>query len=152
MAKTNQFANIVSYRKRKKDDTVEEDVQGRTIWALGYVIFQNYLSKKLRENALKLFQSSIFLLNKKIKAPRAMAFTIVGLYFYLKIFPKNKKLIIIFKNFADQLLELYKNNSSSDWHWFEGYLTYSNSRLPEALFYAYDLLKDKNYLKILGVT
>jgi hypothetical protein len=145
--KNGTFANIVSYNKRKKDNTVEEDVQGRALWALGYILSQDYLPEKLRDKALKLFHSSIFLL-RKIKAPRSMAFAIMGLYFYLKTFPKNAKLRRIFQAFSDQLVEFYKTNACSDWHWFEEFLTYSNSRLSEALFCAYDLLKNKNYLKI----
>ena len=43
---------------------------------------------------------------------------------------------------------LYKECSSDEWHWFEEYLTYSNSRLPEALFYAYLATKDEKYLGI----
>lgn len=145
--KNGTFANIVSYHKRKKDNTLGQDAQGRALWALGYILSQNYLPQKLRDETLKLFQSSISLL-PKIKAPRSMAFAMMGLYFYLKTFPKNGKLKKIFQAFADQLVESYKSNAGPDWHWFEGGLTYSNSRLAEALFYAYDLLKNKKYLKI----
>ena len=146
--KDGTFANIVSYSKKKRDNTIEEDVQGRTLWALGYVLAQNYLPKKLREKALKLFKVSVLPIYKRIKAPRSIAFAIAGLYFYLKTFPNNKKLRKVFKDFSDRLVKLYETNDCPEWHWFEGYFTYSNSRLPEALFYAYNLLKDKNYLKI----
>ena len=145
--KNGTFANLVSYNKRRRDKTVEQDAQGRALWALGYVLSQDYLPKELRNKALKLFQPAVFR-PRGIKAPRSMAFAMMGLYFYLRAFPKNKKIKKIFKSFADQLAELYKTNACSGWHWFEGQLTYSNSRLPEALFYAYDLLKNKKYLKI----
>ena len=34
---------------------------------------------------------------------------------------------------AEQLLEMYKNNSSSTWPWFEDVLSYCNAKLPHAL-------------------
>ena len=38
--------------------------------------------------------------------------------------------------------------SSSDWCWFEPYLTYSNTRLSQALFRTYAVIGDERYLKI----
>ncbi|MFH1968167.1 MAG: glycosyltransferase family 4 protein [bacterium] len=193
------FANIISYSK-KRDNSFEEDAQGRTIWALGYVLAQDYLPKDIKKEAYKLFHLSVPLLNK-IKSPRSIAFAIIGLYFYLKTIPRTSceaafpceaqrfsgenrekrgdvsaairrrvfndlqpksqaaaervvsqevynKLKKIFRIFSCRLVKLYKNNACPDWSWFEGYLTYSNSKIPEALFYAYDLLKDKSFLKI----
>lgn len=148
--KNNSFANIVSYKK-KRDNSFEQDAQGRTIWALGYVLAQDYLPKDIKKEAYELFQSSVPLLNR-IKAPRSIAFAISGLYFYLKANPNNttfnNELKKIFKTLSFSLVKLYKNNACPGWSWFEGCLTYSNSKLPEALFYAYDLLKDKKFLRI----
>ncbi len=143
--KNGSFANIISSRK-KRDNSFEEDAQGRTIWALGYALAQDYLPRDIKKEAYKLFQSSIPLLNK-IKAPRSIAFAIAGLYFYLKTIPDNK-LKKTLRMLSCRLIKLYKINAGSGWSWFEGYLTYSNSKLPEALFYAYDLLKDKSFLRI----
>ena len=145
--KNGTFANIVSYNKRRRDKTVEQDAQGRTLWALGFTLSRTYLPEELKNEAHKLFRSSLSL-TRKIVAPRSIAFALMGLYHYLKVFPKNTKVKIIFRSFADQLAGLYEDNASPDWPWFESGLTYSNSRLPEALFYAYDLLKNKKYLKI----
>ncbi|MDP2910707.1 MAG: glycosyltransferase family 4 protein [bacterium] len=144
--KDGSFVNIISYRK-EKDKTCEEDVQGRTIWALGYIASQNYLPKKIKIEALKSFKKTLPCL-KKIKAPRSIAFAMIGLYFYLKSFPQDIKLKKIFEKLADHLVELYKQNASYEWPWFENFLTYSNSKLPEALFYAYSLLRKTSYLKV----
>lgn len=144
--KNGTFANIISFKK-EKDRTTEEDVQGRTLWALGYVIAQDYLSEEIRNKALKYFNLAILNL-KKIKAPRAIAFAINGLYFYLKAFPKKNKIKKEIKKMADHLIKIYKENASYDWYWFENSMTYSNSKLPEALFYAYDLFKKEKYLNV----
>lgn len=142
--KDGSFTNIVSSSK-KRDNSFDEDAQGRTVWGLGYVISLDYLPKDIKDKARGLLKSCMPLL-KKIKAPRAKAFAIIGLYFYLKI-NSNGKLKNIFKKFSYYLLDLYKGNARADWSWFEDSLTYSNSKLPEALFYAYDLLKEKRFLK-----
>ena len=143
--KDDSFANIISFGK-KRDHSFEEDTQGRTIWTLGYLLAQDFLPKNIKKKACKLFQLSIPLLNK-IKAPRSIAFAIAGLYFYLKTIPNNK-LKKTLKILSCRLVKLYKNNACVGWSWFEEYLTYSNSKLSEALFYAYDLLKDKSFLRV----
>jgi len=143
--KNGSFANLVSSAK-KKDDSFEEDAQGRAIWALGYAASRGYLPKDIKDKACKLFKSSVSVA-KKIKAPRAAAFAIAGLYFYLKS-NSSSQLKKIFKKLSYYLLSLYKDAACQDWSWFEESLTYSNSKLSEALFYAYDLLKEKKFLRV----
>ncbi|PIR97481.1 MAG: glycosyl transferase family 1 [Candidatus Doudnabacteria bacterium CG10_big_fil_rev_8_21_14_0_10_41_10] len=139
------FANIVSIKK-KKDTTFEEDAQGRIIWALGYLTAQDYLPKNILTKAKNLFQKSLVTINA-LKAPRAIAFAMSGLYFYLKNYP-NKKLLIIFKKLADKQIKLYQESAAPQWLWFEDNLTYSNSKLSECLFFAYDITREKKYLKV----
>jgi hypothetical protein len=43
---------------------------------------------------------------------------------------------------------MYKHESSPDWQWFEGYLTYANSILPEAMLYAWLITRDNIYKNI----
>lgn len=140
------LVNIVS-SQRKRSPAYEEDVQGRTIWALGYLVTRDYLPEDIKQTALKCFKKvSPQLL--KLKAPRALAFALTGLYFYLQIFSGDKKTRKHMARLADHLAALYEKNASYHWHWFEDSLTYSNAKLPEALFLAYHLLKRKKYLKI----
>ena len=138
------FANIVSAR-HERDNTKEDDVQGRGIWALGYAASRDFLPPEITASAKLMFQKALRYL-PKMESPRAIAFAMAGLYAYLTRFP-NAKLLSAFRRLADRQLTLYKNNSTEDWRWFEDHLTYSNSKLPESLFYAYDLLKRKEYLK-----
>ncbi|MEI7943171.1 MAG: glycosyltransferase, partial [Candidatus Riflemargulisbacteria bacterium] len=49
---------------------------------------------------------------------------------------------------TDDLVDSYKNESSTDWQWFEHSLTYSNSTLPEALFFAYELTGNEKYFEV----
>ncbi len=142
---TGTFANIVSSQK-VKDGTTDEDVQGRAIWALGFTASNPHLPENLRNQARKLFtKTTTHLL--KLKSPRAIAFAMTGLYHHLRTEP-SVKLLKVFKNLADRQVAQYKEFASEDWHWFEDQLTYSNSKLAESLFYAYDLTKNPEYLTV----
>jgi hypothetical protein len=43
---------------------------------------------------------------------------------------------------------MYRKESSENWAWFEDYLTYANSVLPEAMIYAWLLTSDIEYKEI----
>jgi hypothetical protein len=81
-----------------------------------------------------------------ITASRAIASVITGLYYYNKENYSNDVVSLI-KGLADSLVELYEHHASEDWKWFEPELTYSNSKIPEALFYAYMASQNESYFK-----
>ena len=139
------FANIVSV-KRERDTTRDEDVQGRAFWALGYALSQKNLPLETYDRVSALWKKALKNL-KNIRSPRALSFTMLGLYSYLR-HHQNKALLTQFRKYADTLIALYRAHTSPEWRWFEDHLTYSNAALPESLFYAYNLLKDKEYLRV----
>ncbi|MDR1937016.1 MAG: mannosyltransferase, partial [Tannerellaceae bacterium] len=47
-----------------------------------------------------------------------------------------------------KLVSYYRQNREDNWWWFEAYLTYDNSILPESLLYAYRITKDTTYKDI----
>jgi len=122
-----------------------EDAFGRTLWSLGYVI-QKEKNLEIIEKAKNLFNKSQKFI-KKINSPRAKAFSIMGLCYYFKK-TNNEGLIPSIKELTNSLINTYKEESNEDWQWFEKNLTYANSKLPEALFLAYDVTQEKNYLEI----
>ncbi len=126
-------------------DSHSEDSFGRTIWALGYTVKKNN-NKEIIKKAKKLFEKSYEKIDDLI-SPRAKAFSLIGLCYYHKKYEKEENIVKI-KKLADSLIEFYEKESSDGWQWFEGNLTYSNSKLPEALFLAYDITNNKKYLKI----
>jgi len=139
------FANIVSYSK-KRDTTKDEDVQGRAIWALGTIAARDNIPKKIRVGAHKLFKKAIPLL-ANLSSPRAIAFSLTGLHTYLSKVQDNR-LTQIFAELSEKQIDYYKATGAKDWQWFEDNLTYSNSKLPESLYYAYDLTHKKRYLTV----
>ena len=147
--KDGTLSNIVN-KKKRPDRTKTDDVQGRGIWALGYILSQDNLPQEIIKPAKKIFKKLLRTL-KFIKAPRARAFAIIGLYYHLKRLPRrllHRSLYKTFIKFSDAQIKFYRESSTDDWHWFEDNLTYSNSKLSECLFYAYDLTKNKKYLDV----
>ena len=49
---------------------------------------------------------------------------------------------------AKKLLQLYKRNRDRSWRWFEPYLTYANSVLPEAMLIAYQVAGNSRYKQV----
>jgi glycosyltransferase involved in cell wall biosynthesis len=113
-----------------------DDSNGRAIWALGYLLsLKELLPDEIRFKAALLFERSMKHL-QGIYSTRAIAFAIKGLYYYQSTTPKEETLDLI-GTLSDRLFQMYKSESSKDWEWFEGYLTYANSVLPEAMLFAW---------------
>jgi glycosyltransferase involved in cell wall biosynthesis len=115
------------------------DSNGRALWALGYMISLGALlpDEMVREAEMLMQRGLVHASN--IHSPRAMAFIIKGLYYYNS---KNYSVrnICLLKELADRLVQMYRHESDvngGDWQWYEGYLTYANSILPEAMLCAW---------------
>ena len=138
--------NLLSYDRKLMDDTSSEDPIGRTIWACGKCLDSKLPTEK------KLLSKEIFdkafAWVSTFKAPRAKAFSIMGLFHYQRAYPQDQNALLNMKALGNQLLEYYANEHSDGWNWFEPYLTYANGRLPHALFLAYSCTKEKKYLKV----
>lgn len=127
-----------------------EDSNGRALWALGYVIsLKQILPDTIVTDAISIFQRAMLNL-KSTKSPRAMAFAIKGLFYFQKT-EKSAIFQSIVEVFANRLMELYKKESTSIWKWYESYMTYANSILPEAMLYAW-LITGKESYKEIAVT
>ncbi len=123
------------------------DSNGRAIWALGYCISKRaILPAEVVVLAETILTRAMPILNG-IHSTRAMAFIIKGLYYGHLDSPSasNTKLIT---EFADRLVQMYRHEADEKWQWFEGYLTYANSILPEALLCAWMVVGNETYRDI----
>jgi glycosyltransferase involved in cell wall biosynthesis len=112
------------------------DSNGRAIWALGYLIsMANILPKELINNAELSIQVALSKVHT-IHSTRAMAFIIKGLY-YRNLNNKSNQDIELVKQLANRLVQMFRHEADADWNWFESYLTYGNSILPEAMLCAW---------------
>jgi len=144
------FLNYVdkdlNFTDKNEEDNLD-DSNGRAIWALGYLIsLTDVLPTKIILEADKIIEKSLPGL-VKIHSPRAMAFAVKGLYYYHGTIKSPENLLIL-KTLANRLVQMYKHESNEKWEWFEGYLTYANSILPEAMLYAWLLTGETLYKDI----
>ncbi|MDH4462090.1 MAG: glycosyltransferase [Flectobacillus sp.] len=128
-------------------ETNLEDSNGRAIWALGFLIsMADILPAHLIEKAERVFNPALLGITR-ISSTRAMAFIIKGLYYagLHKSSEANQDLLIELSN---RLVQMFKHEAEVDWEWFESYLTYGNSIIPEALLCAWLNTSDFIYLEI----
>jgi len=124
-----------------------DDSNGRAIWALGYLFsIAALLPEKVISDASAIIEKSLRHM-ETVHSPRAMAFAIKGLYHY-HLSSKSDESLLLIKAFADRLVQMYEHESDKNWKWFESYLTYANSTLPEALLYIWLLTGEKIYKDI----
>jgi glycosyltransferase involved in cell wall biosynthesis len=140
-----KFANFITSKKTIKEINISEDSIGRVTWALGYLISQTVLPQHIRNQAEKIFRKTVPAL-ETLKSTRAIAFAIIGLYFYKQTYPSHYK--DIFEKLRDSQINRFLQTASKEWGWFEDFLTYSNSKIPESLFYAYLITGKKICLDI----
>jgi len=141
-----QFHNLMDYQRRFIDETGSEDTLGRSIWGLGVVVNLSP-TDSLRALAREMFERSAPMV-EKLTHPRAMAYTILGLYEFLQRYPGASNHRRLLKSLADCLLAHYREHSSADWPWFDTALTYDNARVPQSLLLAHRITKDEEYLDI----
>jgi len=132
------FLNYVDIEEQfcvKNNNENLEDSNGRAIWALGEFLSLGYLLDfHLQEKVEEAFVKSLPVI-EKMQSPRAIAFAIKGLHYFNK-FKRNEKIVKLITKLADNLVSKYLGVSNNEWRWFESYLTYANSLLPEAMLFA----------------
>jgi len=143
------FTNYIDKEKRLSglNNTNLDDANGRAIWALGFLISRkSILPGKMITDATLILQKALSHI-ETILSPRAMAFVIKGLYHYQNG-TKISDIMHLIKTLANRLVRLYNNSSGEKWEWFESYLTYANSILPEAMLYTWLLTGEAIYKEI----
>ncbi len=148
--KTNgKFHNFVSYHKTFNDMSESDDSFGRAVWALGRVISGKGIGQSRKNKAMILMAAAIPNI-ERLESIRAMAFSMIGLTYIADNdnFRNAKGLI---NELGEKLLEKFAATSAENkngWHWFENALTYSNYKIPEALFRAYLVTGKKEYRQV----
>jgi len=124
-----------------------DDANGRAVWALGYVIsLAGMLPAEIIKEAETIISKSLVRIGT-VHSTRAMAFVIKGLYYYHSAVKSDQNNMLL-KTLANRLVQMYRHESNTAWEWFEGYLTYANSILPEAMLYTWLLTGETIYKDI----
>lgn len=140
------FRNFLSFRRDFLDKEGSEDSFGRTIWALGYLLYDSpniayrEFGKELFDNSRKHFS--------RLEHLRGIADTIIGISYYLRSFPGDESLLQLMKELATKLADSYFENRDGQWQWFEPALTYDNAVLPLSLFHAAEISDDAVFREV----
>ncbi len=144
------FTNYIRFNdKTPTTQNTKEDLtetQSRALWALGEVMSNQKLSRKMRNDAKDMFLRS---LGSGLKAShlRAEAYTIKALALAQRALPDHRQeLLSYITTYADSLVDALKQSSVKSWMWFERHLSYNNALLSESLIIAGDVTGKKQYV------
>jgi hypothetical protein len=147
------FLNYVDKDKQftpQNGETNLGDANGRAVWALGYLIsLTGLLPSDIISKAETIFERALPQM-ATVHSTRSMAFTIKGLYYNQKAGRSPEKLKLV-KMLSNRLVQMYRHEADEKWEWFESYLTYANSILPESMLYAW-LLTGETIYKDIAIT
>lgn len=139
------FHNYMTYDLKRVNDELTDSL-GRALWACGYAQ-QATIPGGLRDLAKEIFDRALPW-SMVSTSPRVKAFALMGLCHYGAAFPTDLNAKLNAGALAERLVDWYRVNRSDDWAWFEPYITYCSSRLPQALFLACNWLSDPAMLEI----
>ena len=141
-----RYHNFLGYNREYQDKEGTDDSLGHALWALGKTINSDMIDE-MRKLAKWLFDNSLPQA-RKFSSPRARAFTLLGLSEYHSRFPRDDNIEHNIRFFADQLINQYRVEASTDWRWYESYMTYANPRIPHSLLKAFSQTGKLEYLKV----
>ncbi len=138
------YVDVGGAFNKMNDEVNLEDANGRAVWALGYALASHrHLPFDAVQDVSAMFNKCLSWMGT-LNSPRAMAFTIKGLYYFL-IYRPGDKAVETLQHLAAKLYERYKQEADENWHWYESYLTYGNAVLPEAMMMAYQVTGIETY-------
>jgi len=126
-----RFRNFMDYDRRWLEEVGSEDSHGRALWALGTVLARSN-REGLQGMAGRLFESALPAV-MEFNSPRAWAFALMGIQRYLRRFPGDRAVLTTQSTLVQRLIQLYRDNRTEDWPWFEDSATYCNPALSQVL-------------------
>jgi hypothetical protein len=144
------YVNEKGFFTDQNKETNLQDSNGRAIWALGYLTsICHLLPSQYNEVAItaEIILNAALVNVRKIHSTRALAFIIKGLY-YRNTRINSKSDLSLMIELSDRLVQMYRHEADTEWSWFEAYLTYANSILPEAMLCAWLATGNVIYLDI----
>jgi glycosyltransferase involved in cell wall biosynthesis len=144
------FLNYVDgnqHYTEQNEQTNLSDSNGRAVWALGYLISRRMLLPAEFVSVAESILNQTLPYLEMMHSTRSMAFAIKGLY-YSNLANKSEVSSMLIRKLANRLVSMYEFESGKNWKWFESYMTYANSLLPEAMLCAWLDSGDNNYKRV----
>ncbi|MFN3852066.1 MAG: glycosyltransferase [Spirosomataceae bacterium] len=148
--KDGRFLNYVDFDKNFTNQNYEtnlDDSNGRAIWALGYLLsLKHLLPPEICLNAELTLRKALDA-GMSVNSTRAMSFIIKGIY-YSNLGDFSQQNVEAISILANRLVQMYRHEADGSWQWFESYLTYGNSVIPDALLCAWSVTNEPIYKTI----
>jgi len=142
-----RFQNFIGYDRRYCEEAVSEDAFGQAFSALGLTL-HTPPQPGLVGPAERMFHQAIPWVDR-MEHPRARALCIIALYWWSKADTGDaRRARETAYPLAQYLVSRYREHSRPDWDWILPELTYSNAKLPEALFRAYQMTSNDEFLSV----
>jgi glycosyltransferase involved in cell wall biosynthesis len=126
-----RFRNFMDYNRNWLEEIGSEDSHGRSLWALGSVLARSK-REGLQGMAVRLFELALPAVSEFV-SPRAWAFSLLGIQQYLRRFPGDRAVLNMQTTLIQRLKDVYRENRTEAWPWFEDIVTYCNPVLPQVL-------------------
>jgi glycosyltransferase involved in cell wall biosynthesis len=128
---TVNFRNFLSFDRQWLEAAGSDDSIGRAAWAVGACIGRTR-RRTFHSWAAQLLEPAVNAV-AQTNSPRAWAFALIGIHEYLRRMSGDRLMNTYRDTFTARLVELFEQNASDDWPWFEPQATYDNAKLPHAL-------------------
>jgi hypothetical protein len=128
---TRSFRNFLSFDRKWLEVTGSDDSIGRAAWAVGACIARTQ-RRALHSWAAQLLEPAVSAV-AQTESPRAWAFALIGFHEYLRRMSGDRLMNQHRDTLTARLVELFEQNASDDWPWFEPHATYDNAKLSHAL-------------------
>lgn len=132
------FYNNYSYDRHKEKEEPSDDCLGRTLWSC--VQAWRYLPGADRKYPLSVLLEKGFDAAATLKHPRGFAYTLAAASELCASETDDDwlrwmkpRLDTLVHQFEVKLIDFYRENADTDWHWFEPAVTYSNGIIPWSL-------------------
>ncbi len=135
-----RFRNFMTFDRKWVSKSGSEDSHGRALWGLGFAVVSEQ-SKGQRRLATELFQRALPVVTE-FTSPRAWAFSLVGIHYYLKRLHGASEARRVQRILASRLYKAFQQNATDDWPWPENNLSYANGKFPHAMLLAGGDLED----------
>jgi glycosyltransferase involved in cell wall biosynthesis len=126
-----RFRNFMSFNRQWLEEFGSEDSHCRALWALGTCVGRSR-DNSIRTWASQLFEAAVEIV-ETFDAPRAWAFTILGLDEYLRALSGDRLANRLRESLGTRLLDCFHDVADPDWLWFENVVSYDNARISQAL-------------------
>ena len=142
-----RFHNFFSYDRRPCDEVGSDDCFGRTLGSLAYLLYAPP-DPNLIAPVERMFYRALPWV-ERLEHPRSKAMCILAFYRWWQARPvQREEAAERLQRLAMNLLDCYREHNRADWQWFLPEMTYANANLPEALFRAYQVTGEQEYLTV----